>query len=68
MDGIIPVKGDDAIRCAKELARENGIFCGISAGANLCAAKQIASDYPERLIISIVPDSGERYLSVWQED
>ena len=65
LDGIITVAGDDAIECAKELAQTHGIFCGISAGANLCASKQIASKYPDKVIVSIVPDSGERYLSVW---
>ena len=65
LDGIITVKGDDAIESAKELATKHGIFCGISAGANLVAAKELEKRFPERLIISIVPDSGERYLSVW---
>ena len=65
LDGIITVSGDDAIESAKELAKNHGIFCGISAGANLHASKQIAGEYPNRLIISIVPDSGERYLSLW---
>ena len=65
LDGIIAVSGDDAIEAAKELAKKHGIFCGISAGANLVAAKQISKKQPDRLIISIVPDSGERYLSVW---
>ena len=65
LDGIITVTGDDAIETAKELAKYHGIFCGISAGANLYAAKQIANQYLERIIVSIVPDSGERYLSVW---
>ena len=66
LDGIIAVKGDDAIEAAKELARKHGIFCGISAGANLCAAKILSEKYPDKIIVSIVPDSGERYLSVWQ--
>lgn len=65
LDGIITVKGDDAIETAKELAKQHGIFCGISAGANLYASKQLAEKYPDKLIISIVPDSGERYLSIW---
>ena len=65
LDGIVTVKGDDAIETAKELAKNHGIFCGISAGANLFAAKQIAQKHPERIIVSIVPDSGERYLSIW---
>lgn len=65
LDGLITVKGEDAIKTAKELAREHGIFCGISSGANLFAAKQLSKKYPEREIVSIVCDSGERYLSVW---
>jgi len=65
LDGIITVSGDDAIETAKEMAQKHGVFCGISAGANLFASKILSKQYPEKLIISIVPDSGERYLSVW---
>ena len=65
LDGIIAVNGDDAIETAKELATKHGVFCVISAGANLFAAKQLAEKYPDRLILSIVPDGGDRYLSVW---
>ena len=65
LDGIIDIEGAKAIENSRILAREHGIFCGISAGANLYAAKQIAEKYLERLVVSIVPDSGERYLSVW---
>ena len=65
LDGIITVKGDDAKATAIELAKTHGIFCGISAGANLFAAKQIAKNYPDRMTVAIVPDSGERYLSIW---
>ena len=65
LDGVITVKGEDAINAAKELAKKHGIFCGISAGANLKAAKEIAALHPDRTIIAIIPDSGERYLSVW---
>jgi len=65
LDGIITVSGDDAIDAAKELATKHGIFCGISAGGNLVASKELAKKYTDKLIISIVPDSGERYLSVW---
>lgn len=65
LDGIITVKSDNAINEAKDLAKKYGIFCGISAGANVFAAKQIAQQYPERTVVAIIPDSGERYLSVW---
>ena len=66
LDGILTVKGDDAIIEAKNLAREKGIFCGISSGANLYAAKELAKKYPEKLIVAIMPDGGDRYLSIWE--
>jgi cysteine synthase A len=65
LNGILTVSGDDAIIEAKNLAKEKGIFVGISAGANLLAAKQLAKENPEKLVVAIVPDGGDRYLSVW---
>lgn len=65
LDGIITVKGDEAISEAKDLAQRHGIFCGISAGANLVGAKKLTQQYPDKLIVVIIPDFGERYLSVW---
>lgn len=65
LDGILTADSDEAINEAKNLAREKGIFVGISAGANLLVAKQLAKEYPEKLIVAIVPDGGDRYLSVW---
>ena len=65
LDGIIAIEGEAAIEKAKKLAKENGIFCGISGGANVLAAEELAQKYPDKLIIALIPDSGERYLSVW---
>ena len=65
LDGILTVESEDAINQAKELAQKHGIFCGISSGANVCAAKELAQKYPEKLIVAIIPDDGGRYLSVW---
>ncbi|MCQ2754714.1 MAG: pyridoxal-phosphate dependent enzyme, partial [bacterium] len=65
LDGILCVKGDDAIEEAKKAAKEKGLFIGISGGANLAAAKELAKKYPDKLIVAIIPDGGERYLSVW---
>ena len=65
LDGVLTVEGDDAIEMATKLAKENGIFCGISGAANVCAAEELAQKYPEKLIVAIIPDTGERYLSVW---
>lgn len=65
LDGILTIEGDDAIAKAKELAQQHGIFCGISAGANVVAAEELAKKYPEEVVVAIIPDNGERYLSVW---
>lgn len=65
LDGILTVKGDDAIEAAKKLAKKHGILCGISAGAALAAAEELEQKYPDKLIVAIIPDTGERYLSVW---
>ena len=65
IDEIIPVGNDEAIDSTRRLAREEGIVCGISSGAALWAALEVARR-PEnqgRLIVVIFPDTGERYLS-----
>jgi cysteine synthase A len=61
----IPVANDDAFAMARRLAKEEGILCGISSGANVWAAIQVAKR-PEnkgKLIVTIAPSTGERYLS-----
>ena len=61
----IPVANDDAFAMARRLAKEEGILCGISSGANVWAAIQVARR-PEnkgKLIVTIAPSTGERYLS-----
>lgn len=65
LDGILTVKSEDAKNQAIELAKEKGVFCGISAGANVYAAKILSEKYPNKLIVAIIPDNGERYLSLW---
>jgi cysteine synthase len=65
IDEILQVNNDDAIATARRLAREEAIFAGISAGSITWAALQLATR-PEnagKLIVSIIPDFGERYLS-----
>ncbi|AEJ61141.1 cysteine synthase A [Spirochaeta thermophila DSM 6578] len=67
IDEIITVKAEDAGAVARRLAKEEGIFAGISAGANVWAALQVASreEYRGKRVVVIVPDTGERYLSTW---
>jgi cysteine synthase A len=64
LDIFVPIKGNDALRCSQELAQKEGIFVGISAGATLAGAIQIAESAPEgSTVLAMLPDTGERYLS-----
>jgi cysteine synthase A len=64
IDEIVPVAGADAMRLARELARQEGIFVGTSSGATLAAALQVARRSPHGTnIVCMLPDTGERYLS-----
>jgi cysteine synthase A len=64
LDGVIAVADDEAIAMSRRLAREEGILCGFSAGANVAAALRYARQPASRgkLVVTIVPDFGERYL------
>ena len=66
LDEIICVEYKDAVFTAKRLAQEEGVLAGISSGANLWAAIEAAKrkENKGKLIVVIVPDTGERYLSV----
>ncbi len=64
VDRVVAVNGADALRKSQELARREGIFAGISAGATLAAALQVAAEAaPGATILCMLPDTGERYLS-----
>lgn len=64
LNGIITVTSDNAIRMAKRLAREEGIFCGISSGCNVAAAVKLARRHPDlRTIVTMINDTGTRYFS-----
>jgi cysteine synthase len=63
-DEVITVPDDAAIACARDLARREGIFCGISAGGTFAGALAVAKDAAEgSVILAMLPDTGERYLS-----
>ena len=63
IDRVVTVKGDDSIEMMRRLAREEGILAGISSGAAVFAALEIASKEEGKKIVAILPDVGDRYLS-----
>jgi cysteine synthase A len=65
VDEVIQVKDDDAFETSRRMAREEGMLCGISSGAAVWAAVQVARrpDNAGKLIVVVLPDLGERYLS-----
>lgn len=64
LDGVVTTTSDESIEMAKELARKEGIFAGISCGCNIAAALKLARAYPEaRRIVTIINDNGLRYFS-----
>jgi len=65
-DEVIPVSDDDAKQRSLELAQQEGIFCGLSAGATFSTALKVAETAPEgSVILAMLPDTGERYLSTY---
>jgi len=75
VDEVIQVSDDDACATARELAAQEGLMCGISSGASVWAAKQLAAraENKGKTIVCIIPSFGERYLStvlyanLWEE-
>ena len=62
-DKVITVSDEDAITTAKNLAKTEGLLVGISSGANVWAAMQVAKENPGKRIVTVLCDTGERYLS-----
>ena len=65
IDEILPVSNEDAFATARAIAKEEGIFVGISSGAATYAASQVAQrpEFAGKNIVVLLPDTGERYLS-----
>jgi cysteine synthase A len=65
IDDIVQVRDEDATATARRLAREEGLLVGISSGANVWAACQVAEALPaDQVVVTVLCDTGERYLSV----
>ena len=63
-DELLPIAGAEGIKCAKALAQKEGIFTGISGGSTFAVALQVAAKAaPGSVILCMLPDTGERYLS-----
>jgi cysteine synthase A len=64
LDAVVEVSSDEAIKMARRLAREEGIFCGISSGCNVVGALKAIHAFPQiRRIATVISDNGLRYLS-----
>ena len=64
-DEVIPVSADDAFAASRRMGREEGVLVGISSGAALAAALEVARrpEMAGKTIVALMPDTGERYLS-----
>ncbi len=71
LDEVMTVTGDNAIAMARRIAAEEGLLVGISSGANVVAALQVAArpEMAGKVIVTVAPSTGERYLStkLWEE-
>jgi cysteine synthase A len=64
VDQFVKVTGDAAMAASRNLASQEGIFCGISSGGTFAGALELAKSVPEGShILIMLPDTGERYLS-----
>ena len=64
LDGVVTTTTDESMEMARRLARDEGLFCGISSGANVAGALKLAKAHPElRMIVTLICDTGQRYFS-----
>jgi len=63
LDRVLHVKDEDAFETARRLAREEGLFVGMSSGAAVSAALAVAAEMDQGMVVAVLPDGGDRYLS-----
>jgi cysteine synthase A len=64
LNGIVTTTTDESMDMARRLAKEEGIFCGVSSGANVAGAIKLANAHPElKVIVTLICDTGQRYFS-----
>lgn len=68
VDRIVDIHDDDAVKMAVRLSHEEGVFGGVSSGANVLAAVQYAEQHPGCKVIALIPDMGDRYISTGMYD
>ena len=65
LDGVLTVTDDEAYQTTKLLARKEGLLVGISSGANVFAAQKVAEELgPDKHVVTVLCDTGERYISI----
>src|SRR5438552_2282435 len=65
LDGVITITDEEAYQTAKLLAKKEGLLVGISSGANVAAAQKVAAELgPDKSIVTVLCDTGERYISI----
>jgi cysteine synthase A len=64
LDGVVTTTTEESLERARRLAREEGVFCGVSGGCNVAASLKVAAAHPElRRIVTVIPDTGQRYFT-----
>ncbi len=64
IDDIMMISDEDAIKETIAFVKETGVFVGLSSGANIALAKRLSTYYPDKVIVTLAPDGGEKYLSI----
>ncbi|MEU8693649.1 cysteine synthase A [Streptomyces sp. NPDC048665] len=70
IDQVVTVSDEDAMATARALARNQGILAGVSSGAAVHACTELAAkpEYAGKVVVTVLPDSGERYMSLWHHN